>query len=180
MLLVCAPVTKKDKLEKQIAPETLLAQISAENGRPEQSEGIPGELCRSILFFFRRPCFHGQRSTRSKPPAWESLFVRVPAFFFSPAALASDLRAFACVFLVVDNLQSRRQVQFHHRVWQPEGFCFKRLFALSFWYAGKIPETICLVLVHPPDCSFQTLDELLPPLQVSRLLLVQAFSQEPP
>ena len=99
MLLVCAPVTKKDTLEKQIAPETLLAQISAENGRPEQSEGIPGELCRSILcFFFRRPCFHGQRSTRSKPPAWESLFVRVPAFFFSPAALASDLRAFACVF----------------------------------------------------------------------------------
>ena len=92
-----APVTKKDKLEKQIAPETLLAQNSAENGRPEQSEGIPGELCGSILFFFRRP-FHGQRSTRSKPPAWESLFVRVPAFFFSPAALASDLRAFACVF----------------------------------------------------------------------------------
>ena len=180
MLLVCAPVTKKNNLEKQIAPETLLAQISAENGRPEQSEGIPGEFCRSILLFFRRPCFHGQRSTRSKPPAWESLFVRVPAFFFSPAALASDLRAFACVFLSLTTYKAEGKSSFTTECGRQRASASNACLPFPFGMLEKCQKTICLVLVHPPDCSFQSLDELLPSLQVSRLLLVQAFSQEPP
>ena len=139
MLLVCAPVTKKDKLEKQIAPETLLAQISAENGRPEQSEGIPGEFCRSIF------CFSATLFSWAEVHAFEAACLGEP--FCSSACLfllscrpCFRLTRVCLCFLIVDNLQSRRQVQFHHRVWQPEGFCFKRLFALSFWYAGKIPE----------------------------------------
>ena len=139
MLLVCAPVTKKDKLEKQIAPETLLAQISAENGRPEQSEGIPGELCRSILFF-SATLFSGAEVHAFEAACLGKPFCSSACLFLLSCRPCFRLTRVCLCFLIVDNLQSRRQVQFHHRVWQPEGFCFKRLFALSFWYAGKIPE----------------------------------------
>ena len=140
MLLVCAPVTKKDTLEKQIAPETLLAQISAENGRPEQSEGIPGELCRSILFFFSATLFSWAEVHAFEAACLGKPFCSSACLFLLSCRPCFRLTRVCLCFLVADNLQSRRQVQFHHRVWQPEGFCFKRLFALSFWYAGKIPE----------------------------------------
>ena len=140
MLLVCAPVTKKDKLEKQIAPETLLAQISAENGRPEQSEGIPGELCRSILFFFSATLLSWAEVHAFEAACLGKPFCSSACLFLLSCRPCFRLTRVCLCFFVVDNLQSRRQVQFHHRVWQPEGFCFKRLFALSFWYAGKMPE----------------------------------------
>ena len=94
MLLVCAPVTKKDKLEKQIAPETLLAQISAENGRPEQSEGIPGELCRSILFFcFGDLVFMGRGPrVRSRLPGKAFLFECLPFSSLLPPLLPTYAR----------------------------------------------------------------------------------------
>ena len=139
MLLVCAPVTKKDKLEKQIAPETLLAQISAENGRPEQSEGIPGEFCRSI-FFFSATLFSWAEVHAFEAACLGKPFCSSACLFLLSCRPCFRLTRVCLCFLIVDNLQSRRQVQFHHRVWQPEGFCFKRLFALSFWYAGAIPE----------------------------------------
>ena len=140
MLLVCAPVTKKDTLEKQIAPETLLAQTSAENGRPEQSEGIPGELCRSILFFLSATLFSWAEVHAFEAACLGKPFCSSACLFLLSCRPCFRLTRVCLCFLIVDNLQSRRQVQFHHRVWQPEGFCFKRLFALSFWYAGKMPE----------------------------------------
>ena len=92
MLLVCAPVTKKDKLEKQIAPETLLAQISAENGRPEQSEGIPGELCWSI-FFFGDLVFMGRGPhVRSRLPGKAFLFECLPFSSLLPPLLPTYAR----------------------------------------------------------------------------------------
>ena len=140
MLLVCAPVTKKDTLEKQIAPETLLAQTSAENGRPEQSEGIPGELCRSILFFLSATLFSWAEVHAFEAACLGKPFCSSACLFLLSCRPCFRLTRVCLCFLIVDTLQSRRQVQFHHRVWQPEGFCFKRLFALSFWYAGKMPE----------------------------------------
>ena len=94
MLLVCAPVTKTDKSEKQIAPETLLAQISAENGRPEQSEGIPGELCRSILFFsFGDLVFMGRGPrVRSRLPGKAFLFECLPFSSLLPPLLPTYAR----------------------------------------------------------------------------------------
>ena len=141
MLLVCAPVTKRTHWKNKSPPKPYLHKFLRKMGDLSKAKASQASSVGPFFFFFFGDLVFMGRGprVRSRLPGKAFLFECLPFSSLLPPLLPTYARLLVFL-LVVDNLQSRRQVQFHHRVRPPEGFCFKRLFALSFWYAGKMPE----------------------------------------
>ena len=137
---VCPCYQKRTSWKNKSPPKPYLHKFLRKMGNLSKAKASQASSVGPFFFFLSATLFSWAEVHAFEAACLGKPFCSSACLFLLSCRPCFRLTRVCLCFLTFDNLQNRRQVQFHHRVWQPEGFCFKRLFALSFWYAGKIPE----------------------------------------